>query len=85
MFTLINKTRTSCAGLFKTAHDAKEWADTFLSKYELEPIELLVAQGTEDHIDPEWITWDTNLGHVTPEWESSMTEPEDDRPLRMRN
>lgn len=50
MYTLINKSRTLCCGLFPTQTDATRWANQAagLSGVALEPIELIVhADGTE--------------------------------------
>jgi hypothetical protein len=43
VFTLMNRERTLCTGVFPTASLASEWSAAFLPELEMKPVELLTA------------------------------------------
>lgn len=50
MYTLINRTKTLCTGIFPNRDTAARWAQKHIPALGLEPIELLLHGGDADGI-----------------------------------
>ena len=58
MYTLMNQSKTLCTGIFPSAAEAQDWADSFLPALRLQPVELLMGEDTRDLIEgAEGWTW----------------------------
>ena len=61
MYTLMNQSKTLCTGIFPSAAEAQDWADSFLPELKLQSIELLTDENTLDTVKSgEGWTWTKN-------------------------
>ena len=68
MYTLINRDRTLCTGVFPTRESAEYWAGMFLPELGLRALELLTDVNTADVVkEHEGWTWGPNsVSHGVP-------------------
>ena len=61
MYTLMNQSKTLCIGIFPSAAEAQDWADSFLPALKLQPLELMLAEDTRHLIEAgDGWTWTKN-------------------------